>query len=207
MIDAYQHIFRPGDAGAPLFVVFHGTGGNERQFPDLAGDLLPSAHILSPRGDISEGGALRFFARRAEGVYDMDDLARATEKMSGFVRAHRDRTKAKRVVGLGYSNGANILASVSFAEPGLFTDLVLMHPLIPFAPKAGNGHAGTRVLVTAGRRDPICPVPLTESLAAWYLAQGASVDTAWHPGGHEITPEEMAAIDTFLAPVREGAFQ
>jgi phospholipase/carboxylesterase len=204
MIDAYPHIWREGRTGAPLFVVFHGTGGNERQFPDLAADLLPGAHVLSPRGDVDERGAHRFFRRRAEGVYDMNDLARATTKMTGFVRAHRDRVQAGRVVGLGYSNGANILAAVSFAAPGLFTDLVLMHPLIPFAPEVHPGHDATRVLLTAGQRDPICPAPLTEALAAWYAGQGAAVSTWWHEGGHEVPPSEIAAIETYMAPLRTG---
>ena len=47
----------------------------------------PDAAIVAPRGDVDEGGAARFFRRRAEGVYDMADLARATGKMAGFVAA------------------------------------------------------------------------------------------------------------------------
>ena len=65
----------------------------------------------------------------------MDDLARATDKMAGFVRAHVEAAKPSAVLGLGYSNGANILASVLFAGPALFDAAVLMHPLIPFEPE------------------------------------------------------------------------
>ena len=57
------------------------------------------------------------------------------------------------------------------------------------------------MLITAGRRDPICPAPLTERLAAWFEAQGAEVMLAWHPGGHEIAQAEIAAIQQFLATV------
>ncbi|RWI81584.1 MAG: alpha/beta hydrolase, partial [Mesorhizobium sp.] len=70
----------------------------------------------SPRGDVSEHGAARFFRRTGEGVYDMDDLARATAKMAGFVKGHVEVAKPSAVFGLGYSNGANILASLVFAE-------------------------------------------------------------------------------------------
>jgi phospholipase/carboxylesterase len=63
-----------------IFIVFHGTGGDENQFFGLAEQLLPAATIVSPRGDVSEYGAARFFRRTGEGVYDMEDLARATDE-------------------------------------------------------------------------------------------------------------------------------
>jgi phospholipase/carboxylesterase len=146
---------------------------------------------------VSERGALRFFRRTGEGVYDMDDLARRTEAMAGFIAEERVRTGAAEVVGLGYSNGANILASVSFARPDLVDGMVLLHPLIPFDPGPVAGLAGRRVLITAGRRDPICPAPLTQGLSDWYTAQGAAVTMHWHGGGHEIDASEVAAIRAF----------
>jgi len=190
---------RAGQPGAPLIVTFHGTGGTEDQFHDLAGHLIPDAHIASPRGDVSEGGALRFFRRTGTGVYDMADLARATSKTAAFVAAERVRTGADRVIGLGYSNGANILAATVFGAPGLFSDLILLHPLIPFAPAPQPGLAGLRVLVTAGQRDPVCPPALTRALSDWFRAQGAAVTDHWHPGGHQIGPDEWVAIRSFLA--------
>ena len=84
--DAYIHKLLPGSPGGPLLFVFHGTGGDENQLVSLGRELLPSATIVSPRGDVSEHGAGRFFRRTGEGVYDMDDLARATGKMAGFMR-------------------------------------------------------------------------------------------------------------------------
>ena len=120
--------------GKPLAFVFHGTGGTENQFVPLVRELLPGAAIVAPRGDVSEQGALRFFRRTGEGVYDMDDLAARTARMTAFVEAHVKIAQPSRVLGLGYSNGANILASVIFGRPGLFDKVVLMHPLIPWTP-------------------------------------------------------------------------
>ena len=99
-------------------------------------------------------GALRFFRRTGEGVYDMEDLEARTEAMAGFIEAERGLTGAPRVVGLGYSNGANILASVMLAHPGLVDDAILMHPLIPWEPEPQPGLDGRRVLITAGERGP-----------------------------------------------------
>jgi phospholipase/carboxylesterase len=164
---------------------------------------VPGATIVAPRGDISEYGAARFFRRTGEGVYDMDDLARATGKMAAFVAAHVQAERPSAVFGLGYSNGANILASVLFRQPDLLDAAVLMHPLIPFAPQMEGSLAGRGILVTAGRRDPICPPDLTSRLAAYLRDRGAAVTLDWHDGGHELRPGEVEAARHFLAAARK----
>jgi phospholipase/carboxylesterase len=193
----YAYLEERARIGAPLMMTFHGTGGTEHQFAGLAAGLLPGASHVAPRGDVSEHGALRFFRRTGEGVYDMDDLARRTQAMAGFVRDTRARLQPPVTLGLGYSNGANILASVLFAAPGLFDAVVLMHPLIPFRPAPAD-LTGRRVLVTAGRRDPICPPALTEGLVAVLREDGAEVEVVWHEGGHEIRPAEIDAAAAFV---------
>ena len=193
----YLHIELPGTApAAPALVLLHGTGGDETQFLELGAELMPGARRIGVRGDVSEGGALRYFRRLAEGHYDMADLARATDKLQRFVG--KVAKEAESVTGLGYSNGANILASVLFAAPERFDRAVLMHPLIPFAPPAQPGLAGRRILITAGRQDPIAPATATQQLADYFSAQGAAVDVVWHSGGHEIRREELLAARDFL---------
>lgn len=197
--DSYIHKVLPGSPGGPLLFVFHGTGGDEAQLLSLGRDLAPQATIVAPRGDVSEQGAARFFRRTGEGVYDMGDLTRATEKMAGFVTAHVETARPPSVLGLGYSNGANILASVLFAEPSLFDATVLMHPLIPFEPKVKGSLDGSRILVTAGRRDPICPPDLTARFESYLRADGADVTVEWHDGGHEVRPSEIEAARRLFA--------
>lgn len=186
---------------APTLVLLHGTGGDENQFFNLGRQLLPQARLVAIRGDVSEGGALRYFRRTGEGVYDMDDLAVRTEKMAGFLKGLKSDGP---LIGLGYSNGANILASVMMAHPELIDASVLMHPLIPWTPEPVEGLAERDVLITAGRRDPICPAPLTQALADWFGAQGAATKIAWHEGGHEIVQAELAATAEFLADFNHG---
>ena len=198
MADYHYREAGSADPAAPLFVVLHGTGGDENQFFDLASQLLPGARIVAVRGDVSEGGALRYFRRTGEGVYDMADLAQRTAQMLAFVQARKAEGQPRQVVGLGYSNGANILASVQFAAPALFDATVLLHPLIPFTPPAAD-FSGRRTLITAGERDPICPPAQTRALHAYFAAQGAQAELFWHAGGHEIRPEELVAAQAFLA--------
>jgi phospholipase/carboxylesterase len=195
----YHYAEIPGQAGGDLIFVFHGTGGDEHQFTGLARDMLPNCHVIAPRGDVSENGALRYFRRTAEGVYDMEDLVQRTQAMTAFVQAHVARLAPSRVLGLGYSNGANILASVLFGPKRLFDKAVLLHPLIPFDPAPHADLGGTRVLITAGKRDPICPPLLTERLAHNLTAGGSVVELDWHDGGHELHQEEVIAAQVFLA--------
>lgn len=196
----YQFRQAPGAGeNAPLLLLFHGTGGDENQFFDLGDQLLPGARIVAPRGDVSEHGALRYFRRTGEGVYDMDDLALRTASMADFVRARIAESAPSRVVGLGYSNGANILASVQFAAPDLFDASVLMHPLIPFKPDDAPALKGRKVLITAGRRDPIGPAAASQALADYFIGQGAEASIFWHEGGHELRNEELRVAQQYLA--------
>lgn len=194
---SYEALRTRGKPDAANVFTFHGTGGNETQFHPVAERLFPDATVVSPRGDVSEHGALRYFRRTAEGVYDMDDLARRTDAMASFVAS--ESVGSGKTIGLGYSNGANIMASVSFAAPEAFDVMLLLHPLIPFQPAPAPGLKGRRILITAGERDPICPPEHTRALERYYRDQGAEVTVAWHGGGHEIQPVELEAIRSFLA--------
>jgi phospholipase/carboxylesterase len=196
----YVHRLRAGAPGKPILFVFHGTGGDENQFFDFGSRLLPDATVVSPRGDVSEYGAARFFRRTGEGVYDMADLARATDKMAGYVKDLATEHGASQILGLGFSNGANILANVLIEHGGLFDAAALMHPLIPFKLRDNAALEGTRVLITAGERDPISPVPLTQALADYFSRQKAETKVEWHAGGHDIRPNEIEAIRSLFAP-------
>lgn len=206
-LEAYHHLSRaPQGAAAPLVFAFHGTGGDEHQFDGLVQQLLPGAGLIAPRGDVSEHGAARFFRRTGEGRYDMADLARATEKMAAFMAAHKAAHPGRPVYALGYSNGANILATVLMQAPELVDRAALLHPLIPFEAPAQPGLRDRAVLVTAGQRDPICPWPLTEAFTGWLTEQGADLTLHSHPGGHEIQQGELQALASFLqAKARDAA--
>ncbi len=167
LLETHVHLFKPSPKGdARALLLLHGTGDDERSFSRLGAVMAPEAAVLSVRGNVLENGMNRFFRRRAEGVYDMADLARRTTELIAFVDAAvrhygLDRTG---LIGVGYSNGANILASMLFRDATVAPAAVLMHPLIPFAPPANPGLAGNRILITAGERDPICPPALSRSL-------------------------------------------
>ncbi len=206
-LDLFSHIHRPGD-GAGTLVALHGTGGDKESFADFAVELAPGWGVLALDGPVLEGGMKRFFRRRAEGVYDMADLEARTQDLARFLGAafaEYGITPAA-AVGLGYSNGANILAHLALKGQAPLGRLVLMHPLIPYDLADQPDLAGLSVLITAGQRDPIGPVALTERLGATFRDAGAMVRTVWQPGGHELACAELGAAQAFLGePILQKA--
>ncbi|MFN3131139.1 alpha/beta hydrolase [Roseibium sp.] len=190
----YETLTKAPEPGRPLIFAFHGTGGDERQLFQLAGQLAPGAGVVSPRGDVSERGAARFFKRTAEGVYDMEDLSRATAKMADFISAHRALYPDSPAYGFGYSNGANILAAVFLKHPGLFDRVGLLHPLVTWDLPQALDLSGREVLLTAGRNDPITPWVQSVRLIEDLQRAGANVETDVHDGGHELRDSELAAL-------------
>ncbi len=196
--DSYITQFTPAENGGALIFALHGTGGDERQFFDLARMLCPDAGVVSPRGDVNENGAARFFRRTGEGRYDMADLTLRTRQLGDYVAAWKADYPDAPVYGFGYSNGANILASLVMSQPKMFDRVGLLHPLIPWTPADISGLAGTSVLITAGRRDPICPWHLSAELIDWFARNGADVSTEIHADGHDIRDGEIAALAGFF---------
>ena len=190
----HVHVWQPGAPGAArTLLLLHGTGGDERDLLPLAGVLDPGANVLSPRGNVLENGAPRFFRRHAPGVLDLDDLARRTRDLAAFVRdaSRRHGFPLEGVTAVGFSNGANVAASLLFEEPDVLRDAILIRAMLPYRPKEPPRVAGKRVLLLAGERDPYSRRDVTEELASILRSGGAQVETHYAPAGHELVREDV----------------
>jgi predicted esterase/catechol 2,3-dioxygenase-like lactoylglutathione lyase family enzyme len=190
-------------AGGTTLLLLHGTGGNEEDLVPLGRALALGAGLLSPRGQVLERGMPRFFRRIAEGVFDQEDLARRTGELGEFVAAAAATYALDRdgIVAVGFSNGANIAASLLLRRPGLLRAAVLLSPMVPFEPDPMPDLAGAPVFIGAGRADPIAPPAESERLAALLRRAGASVTLHWEGGGHSISDGEVAAARTWIERV------
>lgn len=202
----FVHRWVPGsgaNAGTTLLLL-HGTGGDEDNLLPLGRTLLPGAAMLSPRGQVNEAGALRFFRRLREGVFDQADLAQRTDDLADFMKAASGRYgfDLGSVTATGFSNGANIAGSLVLKHPRLVRRAVLLAPMVPFEPDPLPDLKGTCVFLGAGRSDAMVPQDRTERLAELLRESGASVTIHWDPGGHAITPAEIAAAADWLARTR-----
>jgi predicted esterase/catechol 2,3-dioxygenase-like lactoylglutathione lyase family enzyme len=194
-------------AGSTTLVLLHGTGGDEDDLVPLGRSLLPGAGILSPRGQVLEGGAARFFRRHAEGVFDQEDLARRTVDLGSFIEAavKSYELDPEGLVAVGFSNGANIASSLLLRRPGLLRGAALFSPMVPFEPDLLPDLAGTSVFIGAGREDPIAPARQVERLAQIFEQAGAKVTLHWSKGGHEIARDEVDAAREWIVQCQSAS--
>jgi predicted esterase len=182
--------------------MLHGTGGNEEDLVPLGQRLLPGAAVLSPRGKVLENGMPRFFRRLAEGVFDTNDLVARTDELAEFVgRASTTYgLDAGKVVAVGYSNGANIAASMLLLHPRVLAGAVLLRPMVPFRLQGAPDLSKTKVLIEAGTDDALIPKEMPVELASILEGAGARVKLRWQDGGgHTLTERDIEAARQWLS--------
>ncbi|MEI3614428.1 alpha/beta hydrolase [Pseudogracilibacillus sp. SO30301A] len=191
-----KHIFQKGtDTSRPTFLMLHGTGGTENDLLALAAKLDPAASVLSVRGNVVENGMSRFFKRIAEGVFDEEDLIFRTKELNEFLdeAAGKYGFDRNNIVAVGYSNGANIAASLLFHYMDALKGAILYHPMVPRRRIDLPDLSGKQVFIGAGKNDPICPPEESTDLKELLENAGATVELHWENSGHQLTGEEFAA--------------
>ena len=195
----FIHKFIPSEESSKdhdslTLLLLHGTGGEENDLIPVAKMLeITNASILSPRGRVLENGMPRFFRRLAEGVFDIEDLKFRTNELADFVR-DASKTYAfdlNRIMAIGYSNGANIAASLLLLRPEILFSAILFRPMIPLVPEPLPNLSNKRVLVSAGLRDPIVASYQTKDLIDLLIRVGANVSVQWQNSGHELTQRDV----------------
>jgi predicted esterase len=200
---SFVHLFETGTiASAPPLLLLHGTGGSEHDLLPLGRTLSPGSALLSPRGKVSERGAARFFARLAEGVFDPDEVAQRTHELADFIAAaaQHHRIDPTRLIAVGFSNGANIAATLLQLRSVVLGGAILFRPMVVIdQPAAPHSLDGKRVLLASGEQDPLLPADHPHRLAAHLRAGGAEVTLSTAPAGHNLTREDIAAAQQWLA--------
>jgi phospholipase/carboxylesterase len=208
---AYIHRFEPGaDPTLPPILLLHGTGGDESDLLPLGREIAPGAALLSPRGNVLEGQAPRFFRRFREGLFDEDDVRRRAGELANFVAEARRVYGLAQPFALGYSNGANIAAAVLLLHPKTLAGAILLRAMAPLAEPPKPDLSGVPVLIISGLNDPIAPQSSAEKLAAALAAAGARVERDDLPAGHGLTQADVTRAKAFYAqeaahPFRTGA--
>ncbi|WP_066735041.1 MULTISPECIES: alpha/beta hydrolase [Hyphomicrobiales] len=196
----FVHIYEPGsDAARSPLLLLHGTGGDERDLLGLGRAVAPGATLLSPRGKVLEGPMPRFFRRLSEGVFDEDDLHRRAHELADFVETARERYGLAQPVALGFSNGANIAASLLLLRPQVLAGAALLRAMSPFAEPPEADLSGKRVLILSGAMDPIVPAADVGRLARTLSDNGASVDHRTLPAGHGLSQADINLLAGWFA--------
>lgn len=191
-----KHIFNKGkDLNKPTLLLLHGTGGNELDMLPLAGRIDEEASVLSVRGNVLENGMPRYFRRLAEGIFDEEDLIFRTTELNEFLdnAAQEYGFDRDNMIAIGYSNGANIAASLMFHYQHALKGAILHHPMVPRRGVELPDLTGKSVFIAAGTNDPICPPEESTELQTLLEKANVKVDIYWEDRGHQLTATEVEA--------------
>jgi phospholipase/carboxylesterase len=196
---SFIHRFKPAERVdlRPLLLL-HGTGGDETDLVPVGEAVSPGAALLSPRGQVLEHGAPRFFRRLAEGVFDEADVRRRAGDLADFVAQARRAYGLAAPIALGFSNGANIAAATLMLHPEALAGAILLRAMVPLSKAPTKPIDGTPVLILSGRSDSIAPVEGAERLASILRDAGADVRHETILAGHGLTRDDLARSKSWL---------
>ena len=189
------------DNSALTLLLLHGTGGNEDDLLPLGRELDPHAGLLSPRGKILEAGRIpRFFRRLAEGIFDIEDLKFRTFELARFVENASKIYKfdLNKVIAVGYSNGANMAASMLLLKPQTLSSAILFRAMVPLVPDSLGDLSEKRIFLSSGLRDPIATRQEAERLYGLFKQARAIIDLQWQNSGHELTEDDIHVAKQWL---------
>jgi predicted esterase len=197
----FVHRLEPATTGQnETLLLLHGTGGDESDLIDLGRQLAPDAGLLSPRGKVLENGSPRFFRRLREGVFDLEDLKLRANELADFILAAATayQLDVQQIRAIGFSNGANIAGALMLLRPEVLRAAALLRPMVPLHPDPAPDLTGHRVLVAAGRADPLVSPAQTAELVQMLQSYGADVNVSTANAGHQLTTSDLNAVSSWL---------
>jgi len=189
------HIFKKGINDNTLLLL-HGTGGDEHDLLDVGNIIDPNANILSVRGNVKEAEMNRFFRRLSPGVFDLEDLDVRTRELYDFINeaSRKYGFNRNKVIAIGYSNGANIAASMLFTIENALLGAILLRPMVPRKDKELVTNSNTSIFIAAGLYDNICPPEETNELVSYLKVKNKEVRLEWIKANHRLTYDELLLI-------------
>ena len=181
-------------------LLLHGTGGNEEDLIPLGKELSSNASILSVRGKVLENGMPRFFRRLKEGIFDMEDLKLRTNELAEFILNSSSvyELELERIIAVGFSNGANIGASLLLRRPEVLSGAILFRAMVPFIPKVLPDLSNKHVLLSEGLHDPIVSREEAQNLLKLFTKTHSDAALEWQNSGHNLVQEDIVASRRWL---------
>jgi phospholipase/carboxylesterase len=166
----------------------------------LGKELASDASILSVRGKVLENGMPRFFRRLEEGVFDLEDLKMRTDELAEFILKSSSMYEfdPKKMVVVGYSNGANIGASLLLKRPKVLAGAILFRAMVPFVPDVLPDLSTKSIILLEGLRDPIVSRREAETLMKLFTDARCDVTLKWQDSGHNLTQEDIVLAKKWL---------
>ena len=205
----FTHIFISPSTGSNnndltkklTIVLFHGTGGNEEDLIFLGKEIEPNASILSPRGKVLENGMPRFFRRLAEGVFDIEDLKFRTYELADFIRkcSLHYKFNLNQTIAVGFSNGANIGASILLLRSEVLQGAILFRSMVPLVPKILPDLSNKKILLSEGLQDPIVSRTEAENLYRLFQKANANITLKWQSSSHNLIQDDLIIAKEWIS--------
>lgn len=186
-----EHLFINGTDN--LFVLFHGTGGNESDLLFLTGELDSHASVISFLGNVGIGKNRRFFNPLVNGKLNKQDYS---EKIEKFLKNWdlMDISKYKNITFIGYSNGANFTLGLLEKRPDIANTTILLHPS-NFDWQFLKKPEKNKIIATTGALDLMAPAADVVKLKAQLSGIGyEEFQIIMLDSGHEITNKEIEKL-------------
>jgi predicted esterase len=137
----------------------------------------------------------------SEGVFDLPDLVQRTGELADFLSefASTHNLNPEKMIAAGFSNGANMAASLLLSRPETLGGAILIRAMVPMDPTSPPNLIGKRVLLLAGDHDPLVPVPNAETLHAMFREYGAESTFELLRASHDFTQRDLTLAQEWLA--------
>ena len=198
----------------PLLIGLHGNGGNPEQMLEAMNNALKKEAVIlaAPQGAYPNFPQLRgqhfsweIQTRNRELWKIADPLA--IENINEVVQLLMKKYPISEVYILGFSQGAAYAFLSAFKYPGLVAGIISIGGLFPETDtefsmlqekEIANGKK-FRVFIAQGKNDPLIPMGLGAQTTEKLKNYGYEVEYQEYEGGHEISPELLKTIYSWLA--------
>jgi len=189
------------DPTAPLVVLLHGRGSDEREILGLAPHLPAGPAYAAVRAPIAEGGGYAWFANRGIGR----PLADSLRSTMDWFRAWLDvvAPPGRPVLLVGFSGGAAFAGGLVLDDPARYAGAAVLYGTLPF--DAGlaidpGRLANLPVFVAQGENDHVIPRELLDRTWDYLLSEsGAPTVAQRQPGGHQLTGSTVPHLGEWVA--------
>jgi phospholipase/carboxylesterase len=189
------------DPAAPLVVLLHGRGSDEREILGLAGHLPVGPTYAAVRAPIAEGGGYAWFANRGIGR----PVAESLRETMDWFRTWLDEVApaGRPVLLVGFSGGAAFAGGLVLDDPARYAGAAVLYGTLPFdagLPVDAGRLTHLPVFVGQGDGDHVIPRELLDRTWTYLLSEsGAPTVAVRQPGGHQLTAATVRHLSDWVA--------
>jgi phospholipase/carboxylesterase len=189
------------DPTAPLVVLLHGRGSNEREILGLAPHLPAGPAYAAVRAPIAEGGGYAWFANRGIGR----PVAGSLRSTMDWFRTWLDEVAppGRPVLLVGFSGGAAFAGGLVLDDPARYAGAAVLYGTLPFEAGLATDPgrlANLPVFVAQGDGDHVIPRELLDRTWDYLLSEsGAPTVAQRQPGGHQLAGSTVHRLGEWIA--------